>query len=151
MPATSRLPLLRIVCVLLAFVSVSCSVFEKGAPTAAITVRAESADDVEAAVVDVFSADGYRVTRRDTTGIVMEHPASATDHVLYGNWNGAQLLNRVQVTIVPAAKGSFRVSCFPYAVRGGSDEEAFQDPQRRVELFSLHHGSLLRKVRRNLR
>lgn len=128
----------------------SCTLMEKGAPTAAMTIPADSADDVEAAVSDVFRAAGYTVSQRTNSGVVFERPASTTDEVLYGNWNESEpLIDRVQVTVALAGVGSYRVSCFPFAVRGGSDD-SFQDAQRRVHLFSPHYNGLLREVRKAL-
>jgi hypothetical protein len=123
---------------------------EKGAPTAAATIRADSADDVEAAVSDVFRGHGYSISQRTTAGIILERAASTTDEVLYGNWNESEpLRDRVQVTIVPAEPGSYRVSCFPFAVR--NSQGAFEDTSRRLQLFSPHYSALLRKVQKVLK
>ncbi|HYR59180.1 MAG TPA: hypothetical protein VEO95_11140 [Chthoniobacteraceae bacterium] len=125
----------------------SCTLFEPGAPAAATTVRARSAFQVADVVERVFVDEGYQTTQRTQEGMTFERPGSKTDRVLYGNWIEGDIAQRITVNITQRSDDSYRVRCLPSVVRDPHDI-SFEDPHRRLQLYSFHCAHLLREVRR---
>src|SRR5688572_15755549 len=122
--------LIRLPCRLLALcgavLSLSSCVFEPGGPSAAITVKAHSAFRVTDVVERVFVDDGFKPILRTGDGLLFERNASKTDKMLYGDWIGGELTQRVKVTISSSGDEKFRLRCIPYVVRDPHDT-AFED------------------------
>jgi hypothetical protein len=125
----------------------SCTLFEPGGPSAAITVKAESAYLVTDVVERVFIDEGYKPISRTGDGLTFEGKASKTDEIFYGDWNESDVSQRVKVVIANGSGDTFRVRCMPFVVRDPHDV-SFEDEHRRMQIFSLHYGKMLREVRR---
>jgi hypothetical protein len=138
----------RLLLLTLCAVFSSCTLFEPGGPTAAITVKSHSAFKVTDVVERVFVDDGYQPIQRTGDSITFEHKATKADQMMYGDWNEGEITQRVKLAIAPLGNGDdFRVRCTPFVVRDPHDI-SFEDEHRRVQLFSFHYTSLLREVRR---
>jgi len=143
---------LRLICLFLAlaFAAVSlpsCTLFEPGGPSAAMTVRARSSFHVTDVVERVFVDDGYQTILRTGDAVTFERKASKTDSLFYGDWNESEVTQRVRVTVATNGEEKYRVRCTPFVVRDPHDV-SFEDQHRRFDLISPHLSSLLKEVRR---
>ncbi|MGB8168251.1 MAG: hypothetical protein WCF18_12210 [Chthoniobacteraceae bacterium] len=138
--------LLATLCVAAACLS-SCTLFEPGGPSAAITVKARSAFNVTDVVERVFVDEGYQTILRTGDGVTFERKATKTDQVLYGDWNEGEVTQRAKVTIASNGEELYRVRCIPYVVRDPHDV-SFEDQHRRMQLYSFHYSKLLKEVRK---
>lgn len=125
----------------------SCTIFEPGGPSAAITVRARSSFQVSDVIERVFIDEGYQPIQRSQDGITFERNASKTDRVLYGDWLQDDIAQRVRVTIAARGDETYRLRCLPSVVRDAHDV-SFEDSHRRLEVFSFRYSRLLREARK---
>src|SRR5262245_57933567 len=130
---------LRRLCLLLALCGAglfsACSFFEPGNPGAATTVRARSAFQVSDVLERVFVDEGYQAVQRARDSMTFERPGSKTDRVLYGNWLGGDMAQRIKVTIVSRGDETYRLRAAPSVVRDPHDL-GFEDSHRRFEFHS---------------
>ena len=142
----SRLRFLLVFCGAVCAIT-SCSVFEPGAPSAAVTVRARSTFQVSDILERVFVDEGYQPTQRSQDGITFDRAGGKVDSVLYGNWIGGDVAQRVRVTITSRGNDKYRLRALPSVVREPNDV-AFEDARRRWELHSTRYSRMLREVRK---
>lgn len=128
----------------------SCSVFEPGSPAAANTVQADSIYQVYEAITNVFNSEGYKVSERDAGSITLDKSADGTDRLLYGNWGGDDVVQRVKINVKSQGEGKFRLRLQPSAVRHAGSV-AFEDDTRKMQLFSVKYGRMLGAVKKLLK
>lgn len=103
---------------------------------------------IRQATSEVFQQEGYRGFLGEMS-LVFERPASAFDHLVYGDWDLHSLAHRVEVTIVPAGDGVYRLNCDAYRVRDAGDR-VLSDTQRLGKLGRGPYQRLLDRVKRCL-
>jgi hypothetical protein len=121
---------------------------------AAVTIQNHTVEEIAAATVQEFGADGYQGGGTAANQMVFEKVASrgtslAREGILPGA-SGAQTINRVRVEIVPLAGGQYRLACKAFMVTGGSDP-FFQNEVALANVRSGPYQSLLNKVQKNLK
>lgn len=121
---------------------------------ASVTIENKSMEDITAATLKVFGADGYRGGASSPGKLVFEKEASrATSFAREGvaaGYYGATTINRVRVDITSLAGGTYRVACKAFMVTGGSDP-FFQDEVPVTNIRSGPYQSLLNKVAKALK
>ncbi len=127
----------------------SCAVFHAGAPAASLVVHSNSEGAVEDEVIEAFTERNFRLAGNARHDLTFERDANKMDSVLYGNWNGDKLTERVVVQIIEIKPDEFRLSCIPFAVR--SLGTGMDDATRRFQTFSAEYSQALRDAREGLR
>lgn len=121
---------------------------------ASVDIQNKTAEDITAATLKVFGADGYRGGVTSPGKLVFDKEASrgtsfAREGVAAGYY-GATTINRVRVDITSLAGGTYRLSCKAFMVTGGSDQ-FFQDEVPLANIRSGPYKSLLNKVAKDLK
>jgi len=116
-----------------------------------VTIQKRSAQEITAATIQVFTADGYQGGVIKPGKLVFEKPASrATTVAREGAVNaayGAQTINRVRVELFRLSGGAYRLQCSAVMVTGGGDP-FFQEESR---VRSQPYQSLLDEVVESLK
>jgi hypothetical protein len=121
---------------------------------ASVTIQGHSPEEIAAATVRVFGADGYSGGKAGTTDLVFEKEASRATTLsrdgLVAAQAGARTLNRVRVQIVSLSDGSHRLQCQAYMVSDAGDS-FFENEARLANARRGPYQSLLNKVAKELK
>ncbi len=148
-------PKTALFCLMAALAGAGCSsLSEPGSSSfASVTIENHTPEEIAAATMQVFGADGYR---GGVSGgqMVFEKAASrgtsfAREGIAAGFY-GAQTINRVRAEVVPLAGGQHLLQCKAFMVTGGSDP-FFQDEVPITHVRSGPYRSLLKKVKKQLK
>lgn len=143
-------------CLLLVLGATSChSLSGPGSASfASVTIPGHSAEEIAAATVQVFGADGYRSGNAGPGQMVFEKEASRATTLsrdgLLATQAGARTINRVRVELVALGDGSQRLQCQAFMVSGGSDP-FFQNEVPVTHARRGPYQSLLNKIARQLK
>jgi hypothetical protein len=117
---------------LLSFICVSggngCHSPDKPASSsfASVTITGNTPGQIRDAAIEVFRADGYKVTQREPSRLVFEKEGTRMNNVAYGSWvGGTPVWVRVKGSIAPAGEMTHRLQCTAFMVQdfGGPTEE----------------------------
>lgn len=146
-------PLLLLLPLVLAFVS-GCTTVKEGPGATSAIVNAHSGMDVEGACNAVFQDHGYTEMSSEKGVLTYEKPGSKTDQMLYGDFEDSRMTDRVKATVEPLEGTRFRITLVAYAVRQPTGhfagDNSFEDPIRRLQLFSSQLGHILDEIKARL-
>jgi hypothetical protein len=126
-----------------------CAVFHEDAPTSFLKVRAASRMEVESALTAAVTSRGFHPVGEAGREMTFERPATRTGEVLYGNWGEEKSVERLVSRIERGNGDEFRVSLFPYTIRGQGT--GMEDVSRRLEVHSREYSKILKEVKAELR
>ncbi len=138
-----------VVCLGVAGLFGGCAVFHEDAPTSFLKVRAASLTEVEAALVDAVTSRGFHPAGEEGREMTFERPATRAGEVLYGNWGDEKSVERLVARIDKGKGDQFRISLFPYTIRGQGT--GMEDVSRRMEVHSREYSKILKEVKAELK
>jgi hypothetical protein len=104
--------------------------------------------EVESALTDALTSRGFRPAGEAGRELTFERPATRVGEVLYGNWGDEKSVERLVARIERGAGDEFRVSLFPYTIRGQGT--GMEDVSRRMEVHSREYSKVLKEVKAQL-
>jgi len=150
-----RLAFLAVSIALVAIASTGCHLGQPGsARFASVVIQQRSPEEIQAAAVQVFQADGYTAHPNGAGQWLFEKEGTRANNLAYngvvGTHYGAQTLVRVKTEIVDLGGGAHRLQCQAYMVRNAGDS-FFEDESRLSNLRSSPYQDLLDKVAKRLK
>ncbi len=127
----------------------ACAVFHEDAPTSFLKVRAASLLEVESALTGALTSRGFRPAGEAGRELSFERPATRVGEVLYGNWGEEKSVERLVARIERGEGDEFRISLFPYTIRGQGT--GMEDVSRRMEVHSREYSKVLKEVKAQLK
>ncbi len=120
---------------------------------ASVTIKNHTPDEIAAAAVKVFGAEGFRGGVTRSGEMVFDREASratsyAREGIIAGTY-GAQTINRVRAETVRLVDGSYSLQCKAFMLTGGSDP-FFQDEVPLLNIRSAPYQMILNKVQKEL-
>jgi len=150
-----RLDLLAVCLAVMAIAGTGCHLGQPGSASfAAVVIEQRSPEEIQAAAVQVFQADGYTAHPNGSGQLLFEKEGTRANNLAYngvvGTHYGAQTLVRVKTEIVALGGGAHRLQCQAYMVRNAGDS-FFEDESRLSNLRSGPYQDLLDKVAKRLK
>lgn len=118
---------------------------------ASVVISNRSVDEIRAATIAVFAAQGYQALLGGGDELVLEREGSRGEEIAHGAWVGeAGVINRVRAAIVELAPGQYRLQCRAYVVRN-ADDPVLEDAIRLGNARSRPYQKALNEVAARLK
>jgi len=122
-----------------------------GKDLAAVSLKADSLQQVKQATLLVFAQKGYALDFDSAKQLVFAKRASTGSNILYGGWPGIDppVEDRVQLYIAEDGPGEFTLHCDAYVV-SGSGQGFFEEKRPVYKTRASAYRKLLEDVKKQI-